>query len=46
MAGRGPCIALQPPPGQLARLADRVVPLRVFVLHQMKLLFPASLWRL
>lgn len=28
------CVALQPPPGQLARLADRLVPLRAFVLHQ------------
>lgn len=28
------CVALEPPPGELARLADRTVPLRSFVLHQ------------
>lgn len=28
------CVALEPPPGELARLADRAVPLRVLVLHQ------------
>jgi len=27
-------VALQPPPGELARLADRVVPVRSFILHQ------------
>jgi hypothetical protein len=27
-------VALQPPPGQLAKLADRVVPVRSFILHQ------------
>lgn len=28
------CIALEPPPGELARLADRAVPLRSFIRHQ------------
>lgn len=27
-------VALQPPPGELARLANRVVPVRSFILHQ------------
>ncbi|MEJ7931098.1 hypothetical protein WG922_14065 [Ramlibacter sp. AN1015] len=28
------CVALEPPPGELARLADRLVPLRLLVLRQ------------